>query len=279
MKSRLSIIVFLLSVFFLVLSGCSSTTPSTTTTQPNAQTASTQTSAQTQQESQQEAKSPISLIETKVTRVVDGDTIHASVNGKDESIRLIGVDTPETVKPNTPVQPYGPEASAFSKAQLTDKTVWLEKDVQERDKYGRLLAYVWTEQPTEISDTEIRAKMFNAKLLLDGYGQLLTIAPDVKYVDYFTHYQTDAREGSKGLWGIPIAPAVSSAATSNEPATQSITSTPPPQVEKKGTTVYVTKTGHKYHRAGCKYLARSQIPMDLPSAIAAGYTPCSVCNP
>jgi micrococcal nuclease len=99
-------------------------------------------------------------------------------------------------------EPHGCPASDYTKAQLTGKNVFLETDAQERDKYGRLLAYVWLSQPTAITDTEIRTRMFNARLLLDGYTQLMTIAPNVKYVDYFTKYQAAAREASMGLWGV-----------------------------------------------------------------------------
>ncbi|PTQ50947.1 MAG: hypothetical protein HSCHL_2036 [Hydrogenibacillus schlegelii] len=134
--------------------------------------------------------------------MVDGDTIHVALNGRDETVRLIGVDTPETVHPEKPVEPYGPEASAFTKSRLNGKTVYLEFDVQERDKYGRLLAYVWLDRPDEITDAEIRKKMFNAFLLLEGYAQLLTVPPNVKYADHFVRYQREAREASKGLWGL-----------------------------------------------------------------------------
>ena len=138
----------------------------------------------------------------RVTRVVDGDTIHVALNGRDETVRLIGVDTPETVHPEKPVEPYGPEASAFTKSRLNGKTVYLEFDVQERDKYGRLLAYVWLDEPGEITDAEIRMKMINAILLLEGYAQLLTVPPNVKYADHFVRYQREAREAGKGLWGL-----------------------------------------------------------------------------
>src|SRR5690606_13467423 len=101
---------------------------------------------------------------TTVVSIVDGDTIKIDWNGKTESIRLIGVDTPETVHPNKPVQEYGKEASDFTKAQLTGETVFVEVDIEQRDRYGRLLGYVYTEDGT----------MFNARLIAEGYGQLAT---------------------------------------------------------------------------------------------------------
>ena len=135
--------------------------------------------------------------------MIDGDSASIKLSdGNKEKVRFIGVDTPETKHPTKPVQPYGPEASEFTTEHLKGKQVYLEKDVTERDKYGRLLAYIWLEKPTSGDDKEMRAKMFNARLLLEGYAQLMTIPPDVKYVDYFTKYQTEARKNNKGLWGM-----------------------------------------------------------------------------
>lgn len=134
-----------------------------------------------------------------VVSVVDGDTIKVSINGKTESVRLIGVDTPETVHPTKGVQPYGPEASAYTKQRLTGQQVRLEFDAEQRDKYGRLLAYVW-----------LGDEMFNATLLREGYAQLMTVPPNVKYVDQFTALQQEAREAGRGLWA-------DAAATEEEP--------------------------------------------------------------
>jgi micrococcal nuclease len=133
----------------------------------------------------------VNLTMVEVLRVVDGDTIEVLYNGKKEDVRLIGVDTPETVHPSKPVQPYGPEASAFTKAQLTGKRVGLEFDVEQRDRYGRLLAYVWLDN-----------KMFNRTLIQEGYAQVATFPPNVKYVDDFTRLQKEAREARRGLWGL-----------------------------------------------------------------------------
>lgn len=121
-----------------------------------------------------------------VTRVVDGDTIEIDGGTK---VRLIGIDTPETVDPNRPVGCYGKEASDFTKSQLVGKQVRLEKDVSETDKYGRLLRYVW------IGDS-----LFNKKLVEEGYAQVSTYPPDVKYQEIFLTAQTNARNGNKGLW-------------------------------------------------------------------------------
>jgi micrococcal nuclease len=81
--------------------------------------------------------------------------------------------------------------------------VWLEYDAERRDRYGRLLAYVWTEVPDRRDDAEIRRKMFNARLALDGIAQQMTIPPDVRYAEYFREYVAEARSAEKGLWAQP----------------------------------------------------------------------------
>jgi len=141
------------------------------------------------------------VIKVTVTRIVDGDTIHVVLDGVTETVRIIGVDTPETVHPDKPVEPFGPEATEFAREMLDGKQVWLEMDVQERCRFGRLLAYVWIQQPLSGNESEVRAKMFNAKLLLSGYAQCFIFPPNVKYVDMFTTFQQEAREANRGLWG------------------------------------------------------------------------------
>ncbi|MDI9476853.1 MAG: stalk domain-containing protein [Natronincolaceae bacterium] len=126
----------------------------------------------------------------KVTRVVDGDTFIVDFNGKEERVRLIGVDTPESVHPDASKNVIeGETASEYTKSILENKEVGLEFDVQERDHYGRLLAYVW-----------IGGQMFNKTLLQEGYAQVATYPPNVKYVGEFTEIQRVARENNKGFW-------------------------------------------------------------------------------
>ncbi len=150
------------------------------------------------------------VYKAKIERVVDGDTAIISFMPEDgtkylkERVRFLGVDTPETVHPNKPVQYYGKEASDFTKAQLTDKIVWLQTDVGVKDRYDRMLAYVWLKEPSEkdLDDEKaIRENMFNARLLLDGYAQLMTIQPNSRYANLFVHFQREAREDKRGLWG------------------------------------------------------------------------------
>ena len=150
------------------------------------------------------------VYKAKVERVVDGDTAIISFIFDDgskylkERVRFLGVNTPETVHPNKPVEYYGKEASNFTKSELTEKTVWLQTDVEVKDRYGRMLAYVWMKEPSkkDLDDEDaIREYMFNAKLLLDGYAQLMTVQPNSRYSNLFVHFQREARQENRGLWG------------------------------------------------------------------------------
>ena len=140
------------------------------------------------------------FLEGVVTKVVDGDTLVVKVEGELRRVRLIGVDTPETVHPRKPVQYYGREASAFTKQALSGRRVWLEYDVAPLDKYQRHLAYVWLERPGRDEEV-VRRGMFNAMLLLEGYGRTMTIQPNSRYADLFARLQTEARKAGRGLWG------------------------------------------------------------------------------
>ncbi len=135
-----------------------------------------------------------------VLRVVDGDTIKLS-DGR--SVRLIGVDTPELHYSNKlvrdakrsrrdikEIQALGKKAADFTAGLLEGKRVRLEYDVVRKDKYGRTLAYVYKEDGTFV----------NAKILEEGYGQIMTIPPNVKYAGSFLNLQGKARDGKKGLW-------------------------------------------------------------------------------
>ena len=150
------------------------------------------------------------VYKAKVERVVDGDTMIITFLFDDgskylkERVRMLGVDTPETVHPNKPVQYYGKEASNFTKQNLDGKTVWLQTDVGVRDRYDRMLAYVWLKEPTKNQlddESAIRKYMFNAILLEGGYAQLMTVQPNSRYSNIFVHIQREAREQKKGLWG------------------------------------------------------------------------------
>jgi micrococcal nuclease len=130
--------------------------------------------------------------DARVVRVVDGDTILvARAGGREERVRFIGVDTPETVKPNTPVQCYGKRASSYSHRLLDGRAVRLVTDAEERDRYGRLLAYVYREPD---------GLFVNAELVRGGYARTLTIAPNDRYAGRFTLLALAARRAGRGLW-------------------------------------------------------------------------------
>ena len=127
----------------------------------------------------------------RVLRVVDGDTIEVMIDRREYRLRYIGIDTPETVHPELPVEWLGPEASAANKALVAGKTVYLEKDISEVDQYGRLLRYVFLEDGTFV----------NAELVRLGLAQVSTYPPDVKYVELYLRMQREAREAGRGMWG------------------------------------------------------------------------------
>lgn len=135
----------------------------------------------------------------KVVRVVDGDTIVVDRGRGKEKVRFILVNTPETVHPKKGVEFYGKEASNFTKKQLSGKTIYLEKDVSEYDRYGRLLRYIWLDIP--VNKGEVRTKCFNAILLANGFAQVSTFPPDIKYQKEFMAIQNEAMKKEIGLWG------------------------------------------------------------------------------
>ena len=143
--------------------------------------------------------------EAYVKRVIDGDTAVLVINGKEYKLRMVLVDTPESVHPKKGLQYYGKEASDYTKAQLTGKTVYLQKDVSDTDRYGRVLRYVWLQRPAtnEPTKDEVKNYCYNAILIKEGYGQLATFPPDVKYVDIFKGLERDARNSKRGLWQNP----------------------------------------------------------------------------
>ncbi len=181
-----------------------------------------------------------------VTRVVDGDTIELDYAGVKEKVRMIGIDTPESVHPDQAKNTdYGKISSEFTKENLEGQYISLEFDVEERDKYGRLLAYVYLDD-----------EMFNATLLQQGHAMVYTFPPNVAYADYFLELQTKAREDKLGLWANFL--------DSGE---------------------YVASiNSSKYHYASCSSAATIKEEnkiwfADKATAEDMGYSPCSRCNP
>ena len=148
------------------------------------------------------ASEPGGFEEAHVTRAVDGDTIEVEITGSVPGpgagatqpgttyrVRLIGIDTPESVDPDSPVECFGKEASAATKALLEGQDVRLVKDVEETDRYDRLLRYVY-----------VGEEMANARLVANGYAVAYTYPPSVRHTDVFVSLERDARLHERGLW-------------------------------------------------------------------------------
>lgn len=125
-----------------------------------------------------------------VTRVVDGDTVEARFRGRSLDVRLIGIDTPESVAPGQPVGCFAIAASRYTTRRLEGERVRLEFDVERIDPFGRTLAYVW-----------LGDELFNETLVREGYAFVSTFPPNVRYVDRFQAAQREARAGERGVWG------------------------------------------------------------------------------
>lgn len=240
----------------------SSSAPSTPAVVPEPSSSATPAAPAKPKPAQKPAPSPVRLTSGTVVRVVDGDTAVVRLRDKTEKVRFIGVDTPESTIEH---EPYGKEASRYTKSRLEGKTVFLQVGPEPRDRYGRLLAYVWLQRPTSLNDKQLRAKLFNAQLLLNGYAQLLTIPPNVDYVDSFRRFQTEARSENRGLWGLPAASQES------------------PRKPSRGTYVGSARS-NKFHIQSCQW-AKKISPDNLVTfasrsdAQKRGYVPCKVCDP
>lgn len=140
--------------------------------------------------------------EAEVIRAVDGDTIEIeilsvvpgpgaghTIVGERYKVRLTGIDTPESVKPGSPVECFGKEASAATAALLEGETVRMVKDVEDTDRYDRLLRYIY-----------LGEEMANARLVANGYASAYTYPPNVRHADLFVQLQREAREANLGLW-------------------------------------------------------------------------------
>lgn len=191
----LSLTVFL-AVF--LLSGCASNTNNETTAKISKEDEmqfEKNLAEYDKKEAEQEAQMRAEKVLYKVIKVVDGDTIDVDIDGKTERLRLIGMDTPETVDPRKPVQCFGKEASNKAKEILDGKMVELESDngtQGERDKYGRLLRFVYLEDGT----------FFNKTMITEGYAHEYTYQSiPYKYQAEFKEAEKQARENKKGLWG------------------------------------------------------------------------------
>jgi len=131
-------------------------------------------------------------VSATVSKVIDGDTVHVTIGGRTEEIRLIGVDTPETVHPTKPVECFGPEASQYTKGLLPRGTrVYLVRDVESRDRFGRLLAYVY-----RASDN----LFVNHDLVFGGWARPSPYPPNTTLETVFAEASAHAQSNQLGLW-------------------------------------------------------------------------------
>lgn len=131
----------------------------------------------------------------RVVRVVDGDTLIIDRGRGNERLRYIGVDTPETVKPDTPVEFMGTQASAANAALVDGREIVLERDVSDTDRFDRLLRYAW------LGDGGTWT-FVNLELVRQGFAQVVTYPPDVRWTDALLDAQREARGAGRGLWGV-----------------------------------------------------------------------------
>lgn len=191
-------------------------------------------------------------VKAKVVRVIDGDTFEAQVENKGKvTVRVIGYDAPE------PNQPFGETAKKFMKAFLEGREVLLEQDVQQTDKYGRMLAHVWVER---VLVSEIA--------LLSGLGLEMTVPPNVQYVDFLRQAQEYGRGIGLGIW----------AQTAPSPK-QTVTPTTVTTVGYVGNARSMI-----FHRPDCQWAQlispRNRVVLkSREEAIAKGFRPCKVCQP
>lgn len=198
--------------------------------------------------SSSQSSTSLTADKVKVTSVVDGDTIKVKLGTKTETIRIIGIDTPETVDPRKPVQCYGKEASARMKKLVNGKTVTLEKNpAEERDKYDRLLRYVF-----------IGSKDIGASMIQDGYAFSYKQFPHPK-LDAYNKLETKAKDAKKGLWGDACSTSTtvikSSSSSSSKSSKQAVSSSASCNI--KGN--INSSKEHIYHLPGCASYSQTVI--------------------
>lgn len=142
------------------------------------------------------AETQVSFEKATVKNVIDGDTIVVDIDGTEKKVRFVGIDALEMSTPN------GNTSKKFTEDTILNKTVYLEKDVSEVDKYDRLLRYIWLISPNgiEINEKSIRENMLNSKMVASGMAASKTYAPDTKYQNIFDKIQTDAINNKLGMW-------------------------------------------------------------------------------
>jgi micrococcal nuclease len=222
---------------------------------------------------------PTGSIRAFVTHVVDGDTIRVRIGTTNETVRLIGIDTPEVVDPRKPVQCYGREASARTKTLLEAQTVYLQADSAQgdRDRYGRLLRYVWSANGVDT----------NLLLISDGYAFEYTYAVPYRAQLAYKAAQSSARSAQRGLWSPSTCAGVVAAtktrtATKSPTPTRTATATPAGTVSAASAPCSVgqikgNRTTRIYHLPSGAYYAKTKLNVQCFESVGdaemAGYRP------
>jgi micrococcal nuclease len=217
-----------------------------------------------------------SVVAATAVGIIDGDSIvFRLASGKEEEVRLIGLDAPE-MKLQRDV--YGMASAKYATQQLrTHPGVYLEKGPDRRDAYGRLLAYVWFVKPAQNpSSADVRANMLNAQMLIEGYATLYTKKPNTKYATLFKAYASQARADNRGFWDSKLVDKAGVSASWTASLTTSAKTVPAPYTGNL--------TSKFFHVTSCENAQKMRRSNRVPfvtreDAIDAGYKPCGLCNP
>jgi endonuclease YncB( thermonuclease family) len=138
----------------------------------------------------------------QVVSITDGDTVRVVIDGEEYRLRYIGIDTPESVAPDTPVEPFALAATAANAALVEDETVVLERDVSETDRFDRLLRYVWLtpDDSAAPGDPDAAWRLVSLELVAAGLAEAVDYPPDTKYSDLFDAAEAEARQAGRGMW-------------------------------------------------------------------------------
>ncbi len=231
------------SVVEQVVSAISNTEQNQTT---SSEEVTNSTSAQETTQNSTDTTKSSELSFYSVTQVVDGDTIKININGKEETLRLIGLDTPETVDPRKEVQCYGKEASNKAKELLSNRKVRIETDASQgtTDKYGRMLAYAYRED----------GLFYNKHMIEQGYAHEYTYGTPYKYQSEFKTAQKNAQASQLGLWS-PSTCNGDTTSASTQTSTQTQAPTPPPVTTQSSGSLYYTSshyTAKYYYPEACE---------------------------
>jgi micrococcal nuclease len=240
---RYGILMIIAGFFLFAIWGGTLPQPSAVQNQPQKEKVTPQ-EVTVQKNVNQQAKAPVEKL-YKVTKITDGDTFDVEINGKTETIRMLLVDTPETVHPNKPVQPFGKEASTFTTQLLNGKSVKLEADKEDKDQYGRLLRYVY-----------IDGKSVQELLLEKGFARVSIYQPNTKYVAKYQQIETGAKNKKIAIWSIANYVQASGFVTpTSKPVSKPVQkptpkSTPKPEPKPKQETQPEPETNYVYY-ANC----------------------------